>query len=97
MSKKQKKTTPVEDKDFEEVLPEQKEVPTVEEMNKAFNEASNEPQADILPFTEGLIADIASIEKEPEPDAPITKPKKKTIMEQAADMALINEGKLKRA
>lgn len=44
-----------------------------------------------------LVDEKAPVEKEPETEAPVSPTKDKTIMEQAADMALINAGKLKRA
>lgn len=43
-------------------------------------------------------AEESVVEKEAEPnEAPVAPTRDKTIMEQAADMALINAGKLKRA
>lgn len=74
-----------------------KNTPSVEEMDQAFNEVEEEPKADIIPVPEEIIVDLDLREEEPKAEAPATPTRDKTIMEQAADMALINAGKLKRA
>lgn len=74
-----------------------KNTPTVEEMDKVFNEVDEDSKADIIPVPEDIVIDLDLQEEEPELDAPVVSHEGKTIMEQAADMALINEGKLKRA
>lgn len=64
---------------------------TEEEMQKALDES----EGGLVPMDQ--VEEKAPVEKEPESNAPVVSHEGKTIMEQAADMALINAGKLKRA
>ena len=76
---------------------------TEEEMQKALDESEGGlvPTDQLEDATSKedfeLVDEKAPVEKEPESNAPVVSHEGKTIMEQAADMALINAGKLKRA